>query len=869
MRRWGAWTIGLLLLASSVGTGLAQQRIMPESLTQTGGVGGGALLPTVSTTSMLGVDVGSKTDMAMDLVGGLSLRRTSEIQRQDLFFQHQTGLPFGYLYHETNATEFTFNLSARSHLGYTDRTTQDMNFGRSIRGYQSYQGFSLDQGFGFGSSAMTMAYTAGTREIGGAAGAPVQRFHDQAFSLQGGAGSMGQLKLGFSSVTPDDVKAIATRNFAAALTPKFSGGDGLLSFTQADSAGPGVDTTQVNTDFVLPLRLRGNLARTEYHRQSLTGTSNSDAVSMLFASPLDMLAKGATFSYAQSTQTANGVQVAATDARSFLLPLARLSPGASFAWSDTGTYAGTALVNGKSTTDFVLPLGLLDPKASFQWHFASETKERVRTDSRLAAFAMPLDRFRLTGGTLSWQSVGTLVGGVDTLTRTTTIAMPLTRLLTGSSISWQDIMREQPGLQGDQRILTLSAPIHLARRTIGGTFTSQQTTTNGAETDQDSYIFAIPVQNQQASYAITHIMPFTADGKPQPTQDITALNLPPLRLFTDALHAGFAETRTQTEGQPEVVSTTLTSMFTPTARLTLAGQLQQTDAGPGQQSHATNFKADYAVAPSLSLNWRYLESQAAGAVAPTAQQYYGVAHESKGSLPLQMRLGYTTYDTPTGTPQDAAMSVAVAFGRPERTSVTASYTEFDQNSLALLPQEVVALVLTQRLGGSFGVRMDYQDQPGRIAPLRGVTLAGAMLGSNVTLSHVSNPQDPRNPQIVRGADQWDAAVKRQLLGLDVDLGYRYCEFRSTTNQVEQYLRLSLVGGKPTRGGQLRLTFLTGDFVPQPASGTIPGSALELDFGKQWGESCLFNLSLRRNTAPLGVSTSEDSTEGRAELKMLW
>ena len=867
MRRFAPWTIGLLLLAMSVGTGLAQQRMMPESLTQTGTPTGNALLPTVSTTSMLGVDVGAKTDLALDLVGGLSLRRTSDIERQDLFFQHQTGLPFGYLYHETTGTDLTFNLTARSHLGYTDRTTQDMNFGRNVRGYQSFQGFSFDQGFGFGSSSMTMAYSNGTREIGGATGTPVQRFHDQAFSLQGGAGSLGQLKLGFASTTPDDVKAIATRNFSAALTPKFSGGNGLLSMTQADASGPGVDTSQINTDLVLPMRLRGNVAHTEYHRQSLTGTSNSDSISWLFASPLDMLTKGATFSYAESTQTANGAQVSATEARQFILPLTKFGAGASFAWSDTGQYTGTALVNGKSTTDLVLPLLRLDPKASFQWHFASETKAGVRVDSRVASFATPIDRL-LAGGTFSWQSVGALTGGVDTLTRTTTLAAPLTRLVKGSSFSYQDITTEQPGLEGAHTIFTLAAPLHFARRTIGGTFTRQSTTTNGAETDQDSYVFGIPVQNQMASYGITHIMPFAADGKPQPTQDITALNLPPLRLFTDALHAGFAETRTQTEGRPDVVSTTLTSMFTPSARLVFAGQLQQTDAGPGQQSHATNFKADYAVAPSLSLNWRYLESQA-GAAAPNRQQYYGVAHEIKGSLPLQMKLGYTTYDTPAGMPQDAAMSVALALGKPDRTSVTASYSEFDQNSLALLPQEIVAFALTQHLGGSFGLRMDYQDQPGRIAPLRGVTLAGVMLGGNVTLSHISNPQDPRNAQVVRDADQWDAAVKRSLLGLDMDLGYRYCEFRRTDNQVEQYLRLSLAGGKPTRGGQLRLTFLTGDFVPQPAAGTIPGSALELDFGKQWGESCLFNVSLRRNTAPLGVVTPDDSTEGRAELKLLW
>jgi hypothetical protein len=856
--------------------GLAQQRMMPESLTQTGAVSGSGVTlgPTASSTatSMLGVEVGAKTDLAFDLVGGLSLRRTSEIERQDVFGQKLTGTPFGYLYHQTDATNFTFSLTGRSHLSYTSSTTQDMNFGLAVRGTSSFQGFAFDQGLGSGSSALTMGFSTGTREVTGAPGTATQSFHDQALSLAGNAGSVGPMKFGYTSTTPDDPKATATRNLAASLTPKFSGGQGLLSWTQADTSAPGVDTTQVNTDLVLPMRLAGNTVRTEYHRQSLTGTTNTDAISMLLASPLDMLTKGASFSYAQSTQTAAGVQTGATDARSFILPLTRFIPGGSFAWSDNDQYTGTALVTGKSTTDLVLPLKLLDPKASFQWHFSSITAASVRTDSRVANFAMPLDRFDLTGGSFSWQSVGAIAAGVDTLTRTTTVSAPLFRLYKGSSVSWQDVTTEQPGLEGDSRILTLVAPLHLASRTIGGTYTTQTTTTNGADTNQDSLVFNIPVQKVQAIYGVTHIEPFSATGAAQPTQDITALNLPPVRLFTNALQAGFAETRTDTEGQPEIVSTTISSLLTPSKRLQFAGQLQQTAGGPGQDSHAANFKADFAVMPSLSLNWRYLESQAVGAPA-TAQRYYGLSHEVKGSLPLQMKVGYTTYDTPTatatGTPQDGAMSVQVALGKPDRTSVIASYSEFDQNSLALLPQEVVALALTQRLGGSLGLRWDYQDQPGRIAPLCGVTLAGALLGSNVTVSHVSNPQDPRNPALVRDADQWDAAVKRKFLGLDVDLGYRYCEFRNTPDGVEQYMRLSLAGGQPTRGGQLKLTLLTGDFVPAVAVGVNPGMALQVDFGKQWGENCQFNLTVRHSAVPTGIVTPDDSTEGRAEIKVLW
>jgi hypothetical protein len=77
----------------------------------------------------------------------------------------------------------------------------------------------------------------------------------------------------------------------------------------------------------------------------------------------------------------------------------------------------------------------------------------------------------------------------------------------------------------------------------------------------------------------------------------------------------------------------------------------------------------------------------------------------------------------------------------------------------------------------------------------------------------------------------------------------------------------VAGGKAEAGGQLTLTYASGDFVSAQA-GVLPGSALELGYAKRW-DSAELTLSLRRTTAPWGSTTPPGTTEGRLELKALW
>ncbi|MCX7597692.1 MAG: hypothetical protein N2512_02320 [Armatimonadetes bacterium] len=864
----------LWLAASALLVGLwvpasGQESLMPESLAPMGYRGGTGLLLFDLDRSFLGFPEQAEETFGTDLVAGLSLRRTVQVQRQDLFGQRALDLPLFYLFRRQDTTDVNFSLSERTSMAFMDRREENLSFAGELRGYTAYRGFGLQHAIGSGPGAFTLALQRGVREQMSGPGAPVQRFTEQSMSLAGTAGSLGHLTLAFASVTPEDKALTATRTYQASLVQNLRAGEAKLAWMHQDATTGSVAARTNQADLVLPLAVRGGAARFEYHKlmTAAEGGPATGTRSLAFSTPLDVLMPGATFAWTRSLDLKAGV---ATHGRSlaFATPLDWFAKGAAFSYQRSAQESGGVIVAGEHNVTLALPLDQYLKGASFAYSRAEQIKGGVVvTGTKSTTFGAPLG-WLAEGASLAYSDVTKTTNGAAVRDRSTVIAAPLTRLLPGSTATYKLLDHEEGGVTSHQRAWVLGGPLSLLGRQLSWNYTDQVTTVQGAQVHQDSWVWGVPFEKQTVTLARTHISPFDAEGRPGAEQWIDVLSMPPVAVLTDRLRAGYSQTVTRTEGADAVRVTAWTTQAQPLEGLTVAGQVQDTEAGPDKFARTAQVKADYAVRPNLSLNWRFLESRQVG-MGPAVQRYVGLQHKLEAGVPLQMRVGFTTYDAPAGTPEDTAVAAQLAAGNESKTALTASYMEFDENNLGLLPDKTVSMALTHQLTDHFGLRLEYQDQAGRPAPMRGISVATAMLGGKMTLGHKTNPPDPRDPKQVRLADQWDAELTRKLGQLDLALSYRYCDFERAGKGVEQYMAVSLAGGQPDDGGQLKLTYLSGDFVPQPQGRPAPGSSLELSYNRRWGDKAEVTLMLRRDTAPFGMPAPEGTTEGRLEFKALW
>jgi len=102
--------------------------------------------------------------------------------------------------------------------------------------------------------------------------------------------------------------------------------------------------------------------------------------------------------------------------------------------------------------------------------------------------------------------------------------------------------------------------------------------------------------------------------------------------------------------------------------------------------------------------------------------------------------------------------------------------------------------------------------------------------------------------------------------VSLDFGYRYFIPRDDLGQGnDQFFKLRLDGGSPEDGGQIALSYLSGQFVPYPKRGAPPASLLDLSYEKRWAETAgRLTVSLQREQAPALSVGIEDNLE--AEVK---
>ncbi len=476
----------------------------------------------------------------------------------------------------------------------------------------------------------------------------------------------------------------------------------------------------------------------------------------------------------------------------------------------------------------------------------------------------------IRGGTMKaeYHRQATVAGGVESSVRTQLFNTPLAFWSKDAKLSWQRTVKVQSNNESEQRVMTAVLPLSIAKRRIGNQFTETAVKTPSGHTLTRAWLWQVPFEKQKITLGYTTVQPYTATGEQGPRQRIEVVQVPMLNIFTPRLRAAFSQTRTEVIGGATVRNTKWNAEVHPTKKVKVATQVSETDQGEGRVSRTMDVRTDIPVTDRLALNLRYLEQQQIG-TSPTIGRTVALRHRLQKPAPLQLEVAYTSYETPDNQPTEPALTAKLSLGKPDKTVVTAALAEFDQASLKRYPEEVLDLSLKHHLGKRLGIEYRYFDQPGRPGPLRTLAVAGSIGDNKVRVAAATYPADPRNPRAVRAADHYDAEIQRNIGTVALTVGIRHCQYRTDPEDADNFLKLGLAGGKPEGGGQLSLTYMTGDFVPPPKGQPIPGSLLELRYNKRFGDDAEVSLSLRRTTAPWDTYDGEPYMEGRLEVKALW
>ncbi|MCD6351711.1 MAG: hypothetical protein J7M26_06300 [Armatimonadetes bacterium] len=351
--------VALLVLALAA---QAQKAFVPESMLPRAGDQFGT--PTFDTDMTLMGDPKSMEEMwAADIVSGLSLKRTVKTQREDVFGKGMEDTPLFYLLNQQETLDLSAAITERSRFTYTRKTTKQMDLLGRERAYSEYSGWGIQQGLGGGSTSLTLGFNRGIREQHSGQGSQVTRTAEQAFSLAGGLGTVGNLSLKFATSTPEEKGGTATQAIQTSLARTLSGGPAKFAFSRSLVTRGAWEQAIYKTDLSLPLAVRGGAAKFTYHRDAKVVGGNET-------------------SNRQAT---------------FAMPLAWWSKDASLTWQLTGKVKGGSETEQRTTT-FVLPLRLFDRRIGNTFTDQRITAGSTITHKQAWVWQLPFEKTHLTLG---------------------------------------------------------------------------------------------------------------------------------------------------------------------------------------------------------------------------------------------------------------------------------------------------------------------------------------------------------------------------------------------------------------------------------------------------------------------------------------
>jgi hypothetical protein len=267
----------------------------------------------------------------------------------------------------------------------------------------------------------------------------------------------------------------------------------------------------------------------------------------------------------------------------------------------------------------------------------------------------------------------------------------------------------------------------------------------------------------------------------------------------------------------------------------------------------------------LSLNARYLQNEAANQ-SPTVDRRVLFTAKPKSKLGIEVSGGVISW-VQNGAAPDTARQASAKLGDGKKLTLAAQYKEVDVDSagnIVPLTNPVMNIALSAGDPAHMALQFKCVEAAGVPTRERDLGLQFAALGGNMKLGYSENSADPRNPGVIRLAKLYDANIERQVFGtVKLNLGLRYCNLEAQP-QDDLFGNIQVTGGNVKGGGEIKLSYLSGDFVPTPQAGqTLMQSTLDLSFNRQLSGDGKLGLTLKRTTG-LPYSGIQPDTEGRVE-----
>ncbi len=418
----------------------------------------------------------------------------------------------------------------------------------------------------------------------------------------------------------------------------------------------------------------------------------------------------------------------------------------------------------------------------------------------------------------------------------------------------------------EKKTTVLSLPFSISGRTIGHKHTLSSQELDGIATDTFQTELSVPISGGNAMlHRQVKTKPNADDGEWKQRQLV--VKTPSFRIGSiGQFHA--SRSTTETVGEDTLRVTDLALDVHPFRPLDMAAKWKLTDNGPEMAVESRLLNTTWDFTDNLSLKYRFSEQEVIDK-GPTILRHLELEQTPKKASGLALSGGYVAHGVDGEAVKPAAL-VKIGMGKEAGIRLDAKYSEFDdQKKLNRYDEHpFIEVILRHSLDKDRSVQFRYQDQQGRVDPDRSLHVAFAALGGNMQLGYGQNSLGPDGKTIQR-ADVYDAILDRTIFGGDVNLklGVRYCDYIEE-ELVDQHYDIRLTGGSEDRGGKVALSYISGEFVPNPKrSKTLPRSLLKLTYSRKWGDLGRLSLTLDRETAPDGMPTEDGTITGQLRYHM--
>jgi len=369
-------------------------------------------------------------------------------------------------------------------------------------------------------------------------------------------------------------------------------------------------------------------------------------------------------------------------------------------------------------------------------------------------------------------------------------------------------------------------------------------------------------------HATTDISP-TGDAKQTRIVNVISPRVPVNTATSTSLQADMQHKNLPTGYDQKISHVNLQSK--PLRDMTLSADYRLTDLGPDRETQRHQIDWAYNLSKRLALNWRYLEQEQLDQ-SPLIQRTMVLQHKPAKASDLDLRAALTSTDKQNA--DSGLMKIVEVKVGDERKllGLDLRYQEYDEKKLTELADPTLAVNVKHGSPDALHLQVGYQDWKGRPEPLRQYHVGFPLGDTTLKLALTQNGIDPTDPKkkAIRLANSYDATLTRKVFSdVDLDLTYRYCEFAenaSVDERIDQWLQMQLAGGQISKGGTIKLSFASGDFVGRAKKvQDTPATQLSLAYDKEWSEDGnKLTLRLDRTTMPDAGTTIEDSYEGRLQ-----